>query len=76
MIKKIAKKSLLILLLFIITLYGVLTPIKNVHFETNTCSAASGDAFRPKIKTNDVEEQAVDQEWCPDCTAAVQGMTI
>lgn len=39
MIKKIAKKSLLILLLFIITLYGVLTPIKNVHFETNTCSA-------------------------------------
>lgn len=76
MIKKIAKKSLLILLLFIITLYGVLTPIKNVHFETNTCSAASGDAFRPKIKTNDVEEQEVDQEWCPDCTASVQGMTF
>lgn len=39
MIKKIAKKSLLILLLFIITIYGVLTPFKNVRFETNTCSA-------------------------------------
>jgi hypothetical protein len=39
MIKKIAKKSLLILLLFIITIYGVLTPFKNVQLDPNTCSA-------------------------------------
>ncbi|HRZ29809.1 MAG TPA: hypothetical protein P5052_03600 [Candidatus Paceibacterota bacterium] len=39
MIKKIAKKSLLILLLFIITIYGVLTPMKQGY---NSWAIAAG----------------------------------